>query len=415
MAKHQRATSRQVNLIEVKSKFEAEFRRFSLARSRPSCYDEFYELLRLVHCAPSAELLVGYADVHGDLLPINNDDNYLKALSTAAPLLRVILQRKEDADYNAFGTNSLLRKKKVGLPGLPGLLHPRDKPRPHRDIGLPQDFRPVSSIIDADILPENVRRVKLYKQGSERPLGFFIRDGTSLRVMARGIEKTPAVFISRLVPGGLAESTGLLAVNDEVLEVNGIDVAGKTLDQVTDMMVANSRNLVITVRPANQRPAAAGGTLSGGTGTAPSATSSSSSSGGGGGGARGGGGGAVAAAARSNGAPAVERPPYVITNYTDEDSGEESDEDLVIDSAAALSSSAPFSLEPLPLSPNGELSRRFQSDAELNGGAQAERAGGSRGGGGGGGKAPAVVARGHGNGGALQRGSMEEDGTVITL
>jgi hypothetical protein len=52
----------------------------------------------------------------------------------------------------------------------------------------------------------------------------------------------PAIFISRLVPGGLAESTGLLAVNDEVLEVNGIDVAGKTLDQVTDMMVANSSN-----------------------------------------------------------------------------------------------------------------------------------------------------------------------------
>jgi len=35
-----------------------------------------------------------------------------------------------------------------------------------------------------------------------------------------------------LVPGGLAESTGLLAVNDEVLEVNGIEVVGKTLDQV---------------------------------------------------------------------------------------------------------------------------------------------------------------------------------------
>lgn len=56
-----------------------------------------------------------------------------------------------------------------------------------------------------------------------------------------------------MVPGGLAESTGLLAVNDEVLEVNGIEVFGKTLDQVTDMMVANSSNLIITVKPANQR------------------------------------------------------------------------------------------------------------------------------------------------------------------
>lgn len=35
--------------------------------------------------------------------------------------------------------------------------------------------------------------------------------------------------------------------------MNGIEVAGKTLDQVTDMMVANSSNLIITVKPANQR------------------------------------------------------------------------------------------------------------------------------------------------------------------
>lgn len=65
---------------------------------------------------------------------------------------------------------------------------------------------------------------------NEKPKCF--RDGTSFRVTANGLEKQPGIFISRLVPGGLAESTGLLAVNDEVMEVNGIEVAGKTLDQV---------------------------------------------------------------------------------------------------------------------------------------------------------------------------------------
>jgi len=99
-------------------------------------------------------------------------------------------------------------------------------------IGEPEDFRRVSSIIDVDILPPSQRRVRLMKNGSDRPLGFYIRDGTSIRVTPMGLEKVPGVFISRLVPGGLAESTGLLAVNDEVLEVNGIDVTGKTLDQV---------------------------------------------------------------------------------------------------------------------------------------------------------------------------------------
>ena len=91
------------------------------------------------------------------------------------------------------------------------------------------------------------------KNGTDKPLGFYIRDGTSVRLHANGVEKVPGIFISRLVPGGLAESTGLLAVNDEVLEVNGIEVLGKTLDQVTDMMVANSSNLIVTVKPANQR------------------------------------------------------------------------------------------------------------------------------------------------------------------
>ena len=120
-------------------------------------------------------------------------------------------------------------------------------------IGLPEDFRRVSAIIDVDIVPETHRRVKLMKNGSDKPLGFYIRDGTSVRVTSQGLEKVPGIFISRLVPGGLAESTGLLAVNDEVLEVNGIEVCGKTLDQVTDMMVANSSNLIITVKPVNQR------------------------------------------------------------------------------------------------------------------------------------------------------------------
>lgn len=128
-----------------------------------------------------------------------------------------------------------------------------NRKRPHIRIGMPQDFRPVSSIIDVDILPESHRRVRLYRHGSDKPLGFYIRDGTSVRVTPHGLEKVPGIFISRLVPGGLAESTGLLAVNDEVLEVNGIEVTAKSLDQVTDMMIANSHNLIVTVKPVNQR------------------------------------------------------------------------------------------------------------------------------------------------------------------
>uniref|UniRef100_A0A7N6BTG7 Par-6 partitioning defective 6 homolog beta (C. elegans) n=1 Tax=Anabas testudineus TaxID=64144 RepID=A0A7N6BTG7_ANATE len=249
---HRVPSSRSLSAVEVKSKFGAEFRRFSLDRSKPGRFDEFYGLLQHVHRIPNVELLVGYADVHGDLLPINNDDNYQKAISTASPLLRLFLQRKEEADYTTFGTDSLTRKKNTVLSVV--LLRPdTTRKKPPVIISLPKDFRPVSSIIDVDILPETHRRVRLYKHGQEKPLGFYIRDGSSVRVTPQGLEKVPGIFISRMVPGGLAESTGLLAVNDEVLEVNGIEVAGKSLDQVTDMMIANSHNLIITVKPANQR------------------------------------------------------------------------------------------------------------------------------------------------------------------
>ncbi|XP_053309467.1 partitioning defective 6 homolog beta [Spea bombifrons] len=242
-------SSRALGTVEVKSKFGAEFRRFALERSKPGKFEEFYGLLQHVHKIPNVDVLVGYADIHGDLLPINNDENYHKAITTANPLLRIFLQRKEEADYSAFGTDTLTKKKTV----LATVLRPENRKKPHIVIGMPSDFRPVSSIIDVDILPETHRRVRLYKHGMEKPLGFYIRDGSSVRVTPHGLEKVPGIFISRLVPGGLAQSTGLLAVNDEVLEVNGIEVSGKSLDQVTDMMVANSHNLIITVRPANQR------------------------------------------------------------------------------------------------------------------------------------------------------------------
>lgn len=242
MSKNSKASLRsETGLIEIKSKFDAEFRRFSVDRNKVSKFGEFSDIITKLHLLQNIPFVITYTDVHGDLLPINNDDNFGLALATAKPVLRIIIQKKGEsyAEFNGYGTANVKKRGGIG--------------RPKLAISMPEDFRRVSAIIDVDIVPETHRRVKLMKNGSDKPLGFYIRDGTSVRVTAQGIEKVPGIFISRLVPGGLAESTGLLAVNDEVLEVNGIEVCGKTLDQVTDMMVANSSNLIITVKPVNQR------------------------------------------------------------------------------------------------------------------------------------------------------------------
>lgn len=236
-------------LVEVKSKFDAEFRRFSVSRT-PGTFDDFYGLIEGLHHLRNIPFLVCYTDPEGDLLPINNNDNYARAITTAKPALRLQIQRKGDSILEISGYGTVTRRKGP----ISKIIASEPKTASRRvPISMPGDFRRVSAIIDVDIVPESHRRVKLMKNGSDKPLGFYIRDGTSVRVTPHGLEKVPGIFISRLVPGGLAESTGLLAVNDEVLEVNGIEVSGKTLDQVTDMMVANSSNLIITVKPVNQR------------------------------------------------------------------------------------------------------------------------------------------------------------------
>lgn len=74
--------------------YGAEFRRFSVDRAKPGKFEEFYKLILHIHRIANMEVMIGYADVHGDLLPINNDDNFCKAVSTAHPLLRIFIQRQ---------------------------------------------------------------------------------------------------------------------------------------------------------------------------------------------------------------------------------------------------------------------------------------------------------------------------------
>lgn len=277
---HNHQQQQQSNMmLEVKSKYDAEFRRFGLNRQSMSKFDEFYQLIERLHGLNGIQFIICYTDKDGDLLPINNDNNLGRVLNVTPGLLRLIIQRKGECyplssyqDYHnssyshhhnnnntstnggntSYRATNLINQIK-NLKDLSSTLNHNHHAKSPFFISYPEDFRPVSAIIDVDILPDTYRRVRLHKHKSSKPLGFYIRDGRSLRVTPQGVEQVPGIFISRLMPGGLAESTGLLSVNDEVIEVNGIEVHGKTLDQVTDMMVANSSNLIITVKPTNQR------------------------------------------------------------------------------------------------------------------------------------------------------------------
>lgn len=229
--------------LAIKSQFGAEFRRFSIVvgagKPLPS-YDEFVAVVQELHRMTNDQKRsthITYISSDGGTLPISNDENLKKALETRGRVLRLLVQHKGESLEEQYGygvsQDVLIRKKRK------------------ISISAPQDFRRVSSILDADVLPHELRRVRLCKFYNNKPLGFYIRDGVSERITPWGIATTPGIFISRLLPNGLAASTNLLNVNDEIIEVNGIDVSGKTLDQVTDVMIANSANLILTVKPAS--------------------------------------------------------------------------------------------------------------------------------------------------------------------
>ena len=80
--------------VEVKSKFDAEFRRFSLDKAKYSTFEAFEALLEKLHILGGGSgsgsevnqvpFMINYIDPsdHG-LLPINNTDNYQRALQNA--------------------------------------------------------------------------------------------------------------------------------------------------------------------------------------------------------------------------------------------------------------------------------------------------------------------------------------------
>lgn len=61
--------------------------------------------------ATSDLVLLSYIDPQdNDLLPINNDDNFGRALKTAKPLLRLIVQRKGECEVEVEQRNGIAHR-----------------------------------------------------------------------------------------------------------------------------------------------------------------------------------------------------------------------------------------------------------------------------------------------------------------
>jgi MAGUK p55 subfamily protein 5 len=58
-----------------------------------------------------------------------------------------------------------------------------------------------------------------------------------------------AVVIGRIVKGGAAEKSGLLREGDEVLEVNGVEMRGKSVNEVCDILAGMTGTLTFLIVP----------------------------------------------------------------------------------------------------------------------------------------------------------------------
>lgn len=157
-------------MIKIKSKFDSEFRRWSLNRSKTTSFQEFQRLIGQLHNLTINEFSISYVDpLDNYLLPINNDVNFGRAITKSKSILNLTIHRKDDE----FPINCKIVKSKNVIGSILGHT-PLVKMRTLPTISNPRNFRQVSQIIDVDIVPETCRRVRLLKHGSDKPLGFYI-------------------------------------------------------------------------------------------------------------------------------------------------------------------------------------------------------------------------------------------------
>ncbi|KAG5876450.1 hypothetical protein JTB14_031135 [Gonioctena quinquepunctata] len=93
------------------------------------------------------------------------------------------------------------------------------------------------SLSDRRYGEDNIKIIKIEK--STEPLGATVKN------------EGDAVVIGRVIRGGAADKSGLLHEGDEILEVNGIEMRGKSINAVCDMLQTMEGTLTFLIVPAS--------------------------------------------------------------------------------------------------------------------------------------------------------------------
>lgn len=98
-------------MVEIKSKFESEFRRISIPRSEAErlSLEAFYRLLTDAHCLPRAAYVrISYQDPRSmRMTDLERASDLATALRGAAPLLRLFVSRLRGVEVEVLTTSTL--------------------------------------------------------------------------------------------------------------------------------------------------------------------------------------------------------------------------------------------------------------------------------------------------------------------
>ncbi|XP_066056244.1 protein scribble homolog isoform X1 [Chamaea fasciata] len=162
-------------------------------------------------------------------------DQAVALLTAASPTIVLLVEREGTEQPGEGGPPGAPRGRMHSPPPPPGPgdSPPEETPAPPRNHlckGL-EDQYPVEEI-------------HLVKAGG--PLGLSIVGGSDHSSHPFGIHE-PGVFISKVIPRGLASRSGL-RVGDRILEVNGIDLRHATHQEAVNALLSNAQELTMVVR-----------------------------------------------------------------------------------------------------------------------------------------------------------------------
>jgi len=100
-----------------------------------------------------------------------------------------------------------------------------------------------------DVLPEEESVLDRVSHYPEDQVKIVRIDKTNEPLGATIRNEGDSVIIGRIVKGGAAEKSGLLNEGDEILEVNGVEVRGKSVNDVCDMLAGMTGTLTFIIIP----------------------------------------------------------------------------------------------------------------------------------------------------------------------